>query len=126
MPTELDDELVPEVQALLDEYGVPALLIGEEHAVDPVTGFIITPAPAPENQSVRVTPPYPAQQRWWKTDVITRTRMQSLIAAQRLTWPPKNGHTVTLHNSTIKYAITEVAPIYSGELICAYMVLYEN
>lgn len=110
--TELDDDLVPETLALIDEFGITATFAVDSGSFDPATSAW---TPGVANVNRKVSPPGPKQV------LVEGTRVEKTItyvAASGLSFTPTIGMQVTIDGRAFK--LTEVTAIYSGALVCAY------
>lgn len=114
--TILDDSLIPGVQDLLDELGKAATLRHVTASTyNPTTGAA---SKTTTDEAVKITPPsgYPAGMI--DGDLVRHGDVKCLVAAQDLTNIPAEDDRVVYDSQT--FGIVTVAPIYSGEQVCAY------
>jgi len=116
MVTEFDNEMVPEAQAILDEFGMDVILTYETGTYDAATGSVSTPAPTTE--TVKMSPPVPIEMKYVDGDVIKHGDVEAYLAAQDLVNTPRNGMKVTIKGEV--FQAVEASPLYSGELIAAW------
>lgn len=118
-PTDLDDEMIPEVYSIIQELGKTAVFHNyTEEFYDPATGDRAQGNPT--NYSLRVIPPYAYELKYINGDIIKVGDMQSGVAASGLEFTPRQGMKVTI-DSTV-WQIVRTNPIYSGERIALYML----
>lgn len=115
--TELDDELLPEVLALIEELGKAVSVTVTSGGTPNVTAGTIDGATSTD-YTVKATPPYPVKQAWSMRDVTTEAESACLLAGSGLPFTPAPGQTVTI--DSVKWSVVSASPIYSGELVCAW------
>lgn len=118
MVTELDNELVPAVQELLDELGrdVTFKVADVSSTYDATTG---EGTKSTNNYTVKATPPYPYSDGMVSNGIVQMGDMRMLVAAEDLAFTPEPGDVVTWDTGDVWRTI-RVTPIYSGELVCAW------
>ena len=128
-PTELDLDLVPEVQDIVDDLGKYAI-----YTKITKSGYDISEGSASTSEvdyTVKVTPPDPFQIRYITGEVVESGMLEVLMAAQDLQFTPKLNDRLNFGGdvdpdapvaSGKDYRVTKVIPIYSGEQICAYVI----
>lgn len=120
--TELDDELIPEVLSIIDEFG--KLVTFEElttNTHDPTTGRV-TEVAVPHNR--KITPPEQVKLELVDNDLIRVGDLTFLVAASGLPFTLKREMEVTI--DSVAWVITRITPIYTGELIAAYECQVRN
>jgi len=117
MATSLDLILVPKVYSLIDELGRSVSFSSvTSSAYDPTTGVT---SQATSAKTAKATPPAPYNIMYVDGDIIESGDMETLIAAQGLTWTPVVGMAMTWASGNV-WRVVSVKPIYSGESVCAY------
>lgn len=112
--TELDLEMIPEVQLILDEFGKTATLCTSNDTFDS-QGTI---AQQPNSQQVKIVPPDPLYLEFLPGTTMQHGRSATFVAAQKLTLAIKIGMTLKIDNTT--FTVIAFNPVYSGESICMY------
>lgn len=118
-PTELDSEMLEEVDEIIAEFGktVTFWVYGSE-VYDPVTGKTSTGDATQYNK--KVIPPYEVALRYVDGDLIQVGDMLTGVAAKDIEFTPAKGMKVTIDSAI--WVIQRVAPIYSGEWIPLYLL----
>ena len=112
--TELDDELVPEVLSIIDEFGKLVSFITVVQVYDSTVGHTIeTPTPV----SRKITPPAQMSLRFVDGDLIQIGDMTALVAASGLTFEIKRG--MNLEIDSLYWTVVDFKPIYTGDAIAA-------
>jgi hypothetical protein len=116
--TRLDDKLVPKAYELIEKFGKVVSFISGPPAsgYDPTTGKNATFTA--DTYSVKVTPPQEYEQKYIDGDLIQVGDVQIFLAAQNLTFTPKNGMDVTIDSENWK--IVSFGKIYTGEQVALY------
>lgn len=120
--TEIDDELVPETLAVVDEFG--KLVAFEElttNTHDPTTGRVTT---VEISHNRKITPPQEVKLELVDNDLIQVGDMTFFVAASGLPFALRREMEVTI-DSTV-WIITRISPIRTGEQIAMYEVQVRN
>lgn len=130
--TELDDKLRPGVERILNRVGASFTLSDKADAgdYDPTTGAVVYSV---TDYTVKATPPFPfneealkGEAREGESDIIREGDMVTLLSAKLLddaSTPvpdPLPGWTMTIRSKT--WTVLVVAPIMSGEQVCAWIL----
>jgi len=120
MVTQTDNEVGPEVVAVLEEFGADAVFTVEttaaEEGYDPSSGNVT--APATTLVTVKISPPFPFAKDLIDGDLILATDLKTLIAGKDAPFIPKEAQLMTFKDQ--QYTIISVDPIHSGELVAAF------
>lgn len=117
--TSFDNAFVPLATELLDEFGKDMQLIRKTNSIaSPLTGGTIDQAD--DSQSIKGMPPFPFDKKWLPDSVIEDGDLVTVIAAENLTFTPQTTHTISFDG--VRYRIPSVQPLYSGELVAAYIL----
>jgi hypothetical protein len=111
--TELDDDLVPETLALIDEFGLDAIFTIDAGTFDDTTS---TWTPAPTISIRKVTPPT-LERRQSGGGVLVETTI-SYVAAKDLPFTPAVSMLVSIDGR--EFRLTNVQAIYSGSLVAIW------
>lgn len=115
--TELDDALVPAAAALLTQFGKTISIEEVTKVYDETTGkttivvvATYTPKAALETYSIALV----------NGDTVRHDDLKVTIAAQSLAFTPTIGWKVTI--DTVEWRILRVEPLYSGNLVAAWVM----
>jgi len=115
MSTSLDIELIPEVFALIEEFGKTVTLLDEPYTFGP-TG---TPtAGGPVQQTVKITPPDPDTLKWVAGDVGQAGEAGAFVAAQGLVVTMRVGLKVVIDD--VVWRVVKFSTIRTGDDIALY------
>lgn len=115
MSTALDDELIPEVFALLQEFGKDAVLASEVKAF---TAAGVKSTTSSASGTFKITPPDPDTLKYVGGTGVQEASVGCFVASQGLTVPIKNDMTVTYDGLT--HTVVAFSKIYTGELVALY------
>lgn len=123
MSTALDDSLVPKVAELINtKVGTDAVFFEvASQSYDTRTGEVA--ASEPTQRTAKIAPPF-KKTSFKDGQLVQSSHFESVLAAQGLAWTPVNGMKVT--HGGLTYRLTEATPIYSGDLVCAFMLKLEG
>jgi hypothetical protein len=110
--TELDDDLVPETLALIDEFGLDAIFTVDAGVFNDATS---TWTPAPTISIRKVTPP--TLERRQAAGVLVETTI-SYVAAKDLPFTPAVSMLVSIDGR--EFRLSNVQAIYSGSLVAIW------
>ena len=119
MTTALDDELLPEVLAIIDE-------LGKSVSVAVTTGAASVPSTGAVSEgtttsyTVKATPPSPYESKFVDGDLIRAGDSRIFLAGQDLAFTPNAGQRITIDSD--QWLAVSVNAIYSGELVCVWEV----
>lgn len=117
MTTELDDILVPEVLAIVEQFGkLVRFAVPGSQVYDPTTG-LSTERPA-LSITKKVSPPQPYTIKLIDGENIKAGDACIWLPASGLTFTPVAGMKVTIDSAV--WAIVAVDSVYTGELIALY------
>ncbi len=117
--TQLDDQLLPEVKAIIDEFGKSVVF--EELTLseyDPTTGAATEGGP--NTYTVVVTPPDKVKQYLVNGETIQVGDSVIMMPAQDAEFTPVVDQAVTI--DTVDFKVVKVEPIYSGDLIAVWTI----
>jgi hypothetical protein len=114
--TELDDELVPEVKAILDEFGRTITYTSIARVYDVPSGQVIeTPT---DFLNVQASPLYNVDWRYMNHDVVRMDDSAMILHNKVLGFTPARADRCTIDGVT--WTVIEVKPYPSGLLVCAW------
>lgn len=114
--TELDDDLVPEVLALIEELGKEVQIRTSTLTPNPATRAVVE-----SNVQVvtrKVSPPSECKFTWRDGKLVKLGDCYVYVAASGLTIDPVQGSKVIFSDQT--WTVVEQKPIRTGKLIAAY------
>jgi len=117
--TELDEELIPEVLSMINEFGYTAIFTtysSETH--DPTTSDVTKSGG--DSTTRKISPPRGFNPRLIDGENIRSGDQLFLVAASGLPFTPYTGMLVTF--GTQKWRMITIWPILSGEFVAAYKV----
>lgn len=126
MTTALDNEILPEVLSILDEYGATAkFYISAPGTYDSIQGEFI-PGIVTEYPDIKVIPPFKADKKYGIAGVETGnnvTEKETLVSgiAGNSAFVPTMDNTVFELNGE-KWHVDKVSSIYSGDNIALYLL----
>ena len=123
--TDLDLEVLPEVVAILEEFGRDATFIvrSKTYGDAEVTSGQTTYGSEP-NVVAKCTPPWPYDLSFRDGDVVTQGHAKIYVAGQDLAFTPKTGMQVVIDGRT--WTVLVVTPISSGEQNAAWAMEIER
>lgn len=117
--TELDTDLLEAVEDIIDELGkTVSFWVYGSASYDVATGKQTT-GDATEYEK-KVIPPYEMELRYVDGDVVKIGDVMTGVPAKDIEFTPEKGMSVTIGSDI--WVITRVSPIYSGEMICLYLM----
>ncbi len=118
--TALDDEIGPEVVAILEEFGIPATLVSTHRTPDPASAGAHV---ADASHAITITPPQTAKE-WVEGETAERRHLEALVAGLGIAAVPKAGDFVRI--GTVRYSVVSVGEISSGAAVAAYSMRLER
>jgi hypothetical protein len=117
--TELDDDFVPFVAEMAEEFGAVATFdVTTGGTYSPSTGAV-TGGTTTQYQ-VKIIPPEPYSLFYVDGDVVREGDLKTMIQAQGLAFTPARNMKVTFDSRV--FTCLAVDPIYSGALVCGWML----
>jgi len=122
MTTPLDSILIPEVLAVLNEYGKSTTITEKSGGTyDPTTGS--NTSETETAHSVKISPPAPSK-GYITSDLIKEGDMETYLASSGLTIDFENQLEVDLDG--VAWKVVKHDALYSGDSICAYKLILRN
>lgn len=115
MSTALDIELIPEVKALIDEFGKTVTITDERLWFDELGNAFSNGA---VSQTVKITPPDPDTLKYISDDTVRQSELGAFVAAQGLTITLKPGIKLTMDG--VIWTVKEVSTIRTGDDIALH------
>lgn len=119
--TQFDDKFLPLAKRLVDKFG--KVVTYEERpdpsSYDPTTGGVDETIALP-TYSVKIAPPDQYKDFFIDGEIIEVGDTKTIIAAQGLEFTPTKGSAFFIDNTV--WRIVNIGPLYSGELIAAYVL----
>jgi hypothetical protein len=128
MPTSLDNRLVPVAYDIIQRLGTNATFLHYGAGVyDPTTGIGAPAAAHTTPITLKVSPPAELTEEMIKDDIVPKTAMYVILPAQGLSsianFSVRLGMEVSITGR--RHECIKIEPLYSGDLIAAY-ILYLN
>ena len=117
MATELDVTLIPEILAIVTEYGKDVIFeVPQLSEYDHSSGGVTETGPA--RHTKKVTPPANYDRKYIDGGSILAEDMQIFLPASELEFVPTKNCKVTVDNQV--YVVVSIRPYYTGESIAIY------
>jgi len=117
--TELDTEMLEAVDEIIAELGkVLTFWVYPTETYNPATGKKTTSDATQYNK--KAIPPYEVSLKYVDGDLVKVGDLATGVPAKDIEFTPEKGMKVSI--DTAIWVITRVAPIYSGEWICLYLL----